>query len=97
MSRIIEQAGLAVNVNERPPLRVKLPDGSSWPRPAIDADEWCGIGWRCRYAAESITRNDLLTLASIADAYGFLVCGTTQKRREYVTREIRRTLSHDRS
>ena len=74
------------------PTRLKLPDGSSWPRPALESDEVSGIGWRCRYQPDSITRSDLLTLAGIADAYGHLVVESTQKRRDYVCREVRAQL-----
>ncbi|WRQ09058.1 hypothetical protein JDBV02_00740 [Mycobacterium phage terelak] len=76
--------------DERPPIRFELSDGSSWPRPAMESDEYYGVGWKCRYSPESLTREDLLQLASIADAYGYLLLETTQKRRDFVCREARR-------
>jgi hypothetical protein len=72
--------------------RVTLPDGSSWPRPALGYDEDGDIGWRCRYSPDSITRQDLMRLAGIVDAYGILVAESTQKRRDYVCRELRAAL-----
>ncbi|QFG04924.1 hypothetical protein SEA_NITZEL_77 [Mycobacterium phage Nitzel] len=78
------------SMSDRPPIRFKLSDGSSWPRPAMESDEYYGVGWKCRYSPESLTREDLLQLASIADAYGYLLLETTQKRRDFVCREARR-------
>jgi hypothetical protein len=78
------------SMSDRPPIRLKLSDGSFWPRPAMESDEYQGVGWKCRYSPESLTREDLLQLASIADAYGYLLLETTQKRRDFVCREARR-------
>lgn len=54
--------------------RIRLPDGTSWPRPSLDSDDGVGIGHRLRYAdPTTLTRSDLLEAASIIDAYGHLV------------------------
>lgn len=74
----------------RPPLRIKLSDGSSWPRPAMEFDEYYGVGHKARYNPEAITREDLLQLAAIADAYGYLLIETTRARRDFVCREARK-------
>jgi len=60
----------------------------------MESDEWSGIGWKCRYAPDTVTREDLLILASIADSYGYLICETTRERREYVVREMRKALTN---
>lgn len=77
---------------EKPPIRVTLSDGSSWPRPALESDEWNGVGWKARYNPDQLTRGELLQLASIADAYGHLLCETTRERREFVCREVRKAV-----
>jgi hypothetical protein len=70
-------------------LRIKLPDDSSWPRPALESDPVSGAGWKARHCPDTLTRGEILQLAAIADAYGYLLCETTQKRRDYVCREMR--------
>lgn len=55
------------------PAWLRLPDGSTWPRPALEADEHTGPAWRARYAPDNLTRGDLLYLASVTDAYGALI------------------------
>jgi len=42
--------------DEPPPIRFKLSDGSSWPRPAMAMDEFNGVGWKCRYSPDTLTR-----------------------------------------
>ena len=76
-------------------IRIKLPDDTTWPRPALESDDYNGVGWKARYSPDHLTRGDLLQLAAIADAYGYLVCETTQKRRDYVCREIRAALHEE--
>ncbi|SKU70302.1 Uncharacterised protein [Mycobacteroides abscessus subsp. massiliense] len=36
-----------------------------------------------------------MQLVTLADAYGYLVCETTQKRRDQVVREIRQSLREE--
>lgn len=74
-------------------MRLKLPDGTSWPCPAMKSDESNGPAWRVRYTPENLSRGDLLQLASIAEAYGYLLFETTQAQRNYVCREVRRILT----
>lgn len=74
-------------------LRLKLPDGSSWPRPALVTDEENGIEWRLRYAPlADLTREELLVVAEIVAAYGILTAESTKQRRDYVCHEIRKQL-----
>ncbi|QDM57462.1 hypothetical protein SEA_MAHAVRAT_78 [Mycobacterium phage Mahavrat] len=47
-------------------------------------------GYSAMAEAAVTAREDLLQLASIADAYGYLLLETTQKRRDFVCREARR-------
>lgn len=76
-----------------PPLNLALPEGSNWPRPAMERDEHYGIGHRLRYASE-ITMGDRLIAASIIDAYGYLIF-MPRRRRETVIREIRNALERE--
>ena len=52
------------------PGRVRLEDGSSWPNATRDED--CGPEWRVLYAPESVTREDLMWLVSVSNAYHYL-------------------------
>ena len=49
------------------------PDGTTWPRPALERDEHFGPAWRAVHAPNSVTQGDLMYLASVADAYEALV------------------------
>ena len=49
------------------------PDGTTWPRPALERDEHNGPAWRALHAPNSVTQGDLAYLASVADAYWHLV------------------------
>ena len=46
---------------------------TTWPRPALERDEYNGPAWRALHAPGSVTQGDLTYLASVADAYGHLV------------------------
>lgn len=72
--------------------RIKLSDGSSWPRPCMGRDDR-SVTWAARYS--TLTREELMQLVTLADAYGYLVCETTQKRRDQVVREIRQSLREE--
>ena len=49
------------------------PDGTTWPRPALESDEFYGPAHRATYSPSTLTQGDLTYLASVADAYGHLV------------------------
>ena len=70
--------------------RIKVSDGSSWPRPALESDEHSGVGWVLRYGKP--TRADLRKAAAIIDAYGYLVAESTREKRDLVCREVRAAL-----
>ncbi len=72
--------------------RIIVSDGSSWPRPAMESDDRHSPAWRARYAEDTLSRSDLLTLASIADAYGYLIAESTREKRDLVCRDIRASL-----
>lgn len=73
--------------------RIEISDGSSWPRPALEADAEYGIGHKLRYKPmDKITREDLLQAASVIDAYGYLIAESTQAQRDIVCREVRAAL-----
>lgn len=71
--------------------RIKLSDGSSWPRPFLESDDRTP-SWAARYAADSLTRSEIMQMASMCDAYGYLVCETDRQKRDLVAREIRAAL-----
>ena len=70
--------------------RVKVSDGSSWPRPALESDDEYGVGYTLRYGTP--TRSDLLKAAEIIDAYSYLVAESTREKRDLVCREVRAAL-----
>ena len=75
--------------------RVKVSDGSSWPRPYVENEEDVGIEWKLRYAPRLLTRSDFLEIASIISAYGHLVTTSTQANRNLVCRDIRAALKEE--
>lgn len=76
--------------------RIKLSDGSSWPRPALETDVAYGIGHRLRYTpVENLRRGDLMEAASIIDAYSYIVAESTKAKRDLVCREIRAALGEE--
>lgn len=66
---------------------LKLSDGTTWPRPALESDEERGLAWVLTHGTP--TREDLLAAASVIHAYGYLVLETTYVRRDQVFRDIR--------
>lgn len=72
-----------------PPAWLRLPDGLTWPRPALDSDEHHSPAWRARYAPDSLTRGDQLYLAAVSDAYRALIDTPALARR---LPEVRRAL-----
>ena len=72
--------------------RIKLSDGTTWPRPELENDEIAGVGWKLRYNPQSMTRADHLYAASIISAYGYMMAETTRARRDQVCRDIRAEL-----
>lgn len=72
---------------------IRIPDGSTWPRPTLDTDDALGAEWAARHAPDTVTREDLLWLTSVAHAYGHLLVESTQARRDQVCREIRAALN----
>ena len=68
---------------------IKLSDGSSWPRPAIEGDENLSVEWKLRHAPDRLTREDMLVAAEIISAYGYLTVDSPRPKRDLVCREIR--------
>lgn len=73
---------------------IKLSDGSLWPRPCMESDDR-PTSWAARYS--TLTREEIMRLASIADSYGYLVCETDRAKRDLVAREIRAALKAEAS
>ncbi|WKW86100.1 hypothetical protein SEA_JONJAMES_126 [Gordonia Phage JonJames] len=73
--------------------RIKLSNGSVWPRPALESDDEYGVGNRLRYMPqEMLTPEDLLLAAAICDAYGYMIMSMTQRARNEACNEIRAKL-----
>jgi hypothetical protein len=70
--------------------RMKLSDGSSWPRPSLERDDEYGIAHRLIYG--NPTQADLVEAASIIGAYGYLVVDASRQKRDLVVREIKAAL-----
>lgn len=75
--------------------RIKVSDGSTWPRPHVESDEEVGIEWKIRFAPDQLTQSDLLGAAAIISAYEHLVLGSTRSKRDLVCRDIRATLREE--
>ena len=52
---------------------IRLEDGTLWPRPPLESDEDDGPIWRAYHDPEAPSRQDLLHLAAMAEAYAVLV------------------------
>ena len=69
-----------------------LEDGSRFPRPALESDEYHSpahaVAW---YGTEKLDRPDEMWLASCADAFGYLVTNPTLARKKIAM--IRRALA----
>lgn len=65
------------------PGYVVLEDGSHFPVPALETDEYYSpqhqVSW---YGVESLNRERANWLASVADAYGYLVCNPSIARKK---------------
>lgn len=76
--------------------RIKISDGSTWPRPALESDDSTGLYWKLvRMPFEGLSQEDLTEAASIISAYGYLVAESTQEKRDLVCREIRQALREE--
>jgi hypothetical protein len=60
------------------------------PSPIETVSDQNGVGWKLRYAPQTLTKEDQMYAASILDAYAYLVCEMTAKDRQSVVSEIRR-------
>lgn len=60
----------------------------TFPTPIEPASDEVSVGWKLRYAPESLTREDQLYAASILNAYAYLICDMTAKDRQAVVSEI---------
>jgi len=56
------------------PAWIRLEGGARWPRPALESDAHYGPAHRAVYSPDALTASDLAYLASVAHAYGHLVC-----------------------
>lgn len=75
--------------------RMILDDGSSWPRPELEGDDY-SVEWKLRYAPDTLTRADQLVAAGFISAYGYLTVEATDQKARLVRREVRRILRGER-
>lgn len=75
--------------------RIAIPDGGVWVRPTLESDDRDALSWKLRYAPDSISRADQLTLAQIVDAYGYLLLETTSEQRDRICRDIRAAIEKE--
>lgn len=81
-------------MSERNPGYLRLEDGSTFPRPALEADEHHSPAHAVRWqGAIVLDRHDEMWLASCADAFGYLVENPTEARRKIAM--IRRALAQE--
>jgi hypothetical protein len=64
----------------------------TFPTPVEPASDDNGVGWKLRYAPDTLTKEDQMYASSIIDAYAYLICEMTAKDRQAVVSEIRRHL-----
>lgn len=62
----------------------------TFPSPVESDPDQNHVGWKLRYAPQTMTRADQMHAASIVDAYAYLILGMTAKDRQSVVSEIRR-------
>lgn len=60
-----------------------LSDGTAFP---IDVGE---LEWKLRYHPETLEKSDYLVLADVVASYEYLIKETTQKRRNFICKELR--------
>jgi hypothetical protein len=65
----------------------------TFPSPIETVSDQNGVGWKLRYAPQTLTEEDQMYAASILDAYAYLICEMTAKDRQSVVSEIRRHLT----
>lgn len=65
-----------------------LDNGTTWHLPRSDDD----LIWRCTWAPEGITKNDLIRVASIMSSYQYMVECMTQKERNSVCTELKQLM-----
>lgn len=61
-------------------------DGFTYPLPMPDLE------WKCRYNPEALDKGDLLAIASLMNAYFWMITHDTQKKRNYVCSEIQKII-----
>lgn len=62
-----------------------LSDGTTWPLPDLAED---GLAWRLTYGV-ALSSAETARLASIVNAYGYLITETNRDRRAQVVRDLR--------
>lgn len=72
-------------------LRLKLENGTIWPNPA--SEDVSNIAWKMIHRPDTVTKNEMLTAASIIEAYQYLtVSGYTLARVQRIVSMIRKAI-----
>ena len=73
--------------------RIKLSDGSSWPRPTLDRDYEVSLEWKLRHQPQfPLNPNERMEAAGIIAAYNYLVAEADHSKVELVIQEVRQAL-----
>ena len=76
--------------------RIKLSDGSSWPRPALDRDDEVSLEWKLRYQPQRpFSPNERMEAAEIIAAYNHLMAEADRSKVELVIKEVRQALREE--
>lgn len=73
---------------EKERTHVRLSDDTNWPLPDLRDD---GLAWKLTYGVR-LSSAETARVASIINAYGYLLTATNQSRRALIVREIRAAL-----
>lgn len=72
-------------------LRLKLENGTVWPNPA--SEDVNNITWKMIHSPDTVTKNEMMTAASIIEAYQYLiVSGYTLARVQRIVSMIRKAI-----
>lgn len=72
--------------------RYQFFDGMTWPTPDCLMGEDKSLNWKLRYAPDTLTKNDLVNIASYIGAYDQLIVHDTLKRSNKKISQLRKEL-----
>ena len=76
--------------------RIKLSDGSSWPRPTLERDDEVSLEWKLRHQPQwPLNPNERMEAAGIIAAYNYLMAEADSSKVELVIQEVRQALREE--